>query len=347
MQCQVLDPDWQGQTFTVGIPLVDVDPLGRALIYVIRENIADKYAMYVVADLDGTIRFALLQPITSSAPGCMLYLQAINDGRHILTAQGDDASDDGPSKFGGGIGGPIDELHPRVLYKNAEAGALAWRCSERWVAKYAPPFVLTVHPWDMSDEVVVTSTATDPQNPKVNQTVMHGDALFFQTSSLATSGLNVWDPVNGTRPFIRWLNDPTRAAANLGTDGVDLVWSEGSDQDPNTQVYQTRSVMTSPYTIDPASLAPRRLRSQPDDIQAIYHWEVSCGYGVFDGGSNNVMLVRISDGRGWFIPTTPSQRIYLHRGVTCNEVLAAGQVNGTFTLFRIRIDSLGPGLAPD
>ena len=55
------------------------------------------------------------------------------------------------------------------------------------------------------------------------------DRLFWMAGgSLYGGGLMVWDVEHGTRNFVRWPGDKTRMAANLGSDGVDMVWWYGT-----------------------------------------------------------------------------------------------------------------------
>jgi REP element-mobilizing transposase RayT len=133
--------------------------------------------------------------------------------------------------------------------------------------------------------------------------VMWGDALFWQTSSQYRSGINVWTPAAGAKPFVRWVGDGTRGAGNFGTDGVDMVWSQGEGKQPTETLYPTRSVMTAPFTSDPAAVVPRRLRAQPpaDVSIGVQPFQVGCGYAAHGGGSCDVLVVRLADGWGWTI----------------------------------------------
>ena len=96
-----------------------------------------------------------------------------------------------------------------------------YRISGSWVARNrGPDFRVVIFPWTMSSETYVTSPPDDPDNLHANDLLMSGDGLFWRTSTLKIAGLNVWDPVGGTRPFIRWVGDYTKGAAGLGTLGL-------------------------------------------------------------------------------------------------------------------------------
>jgi hypothetical protein len=47
------------------------------------------------------------------------------------------------------------------------------------------------------------------------------------------------------------------------------------------------------------------------------------------------------------VPNTKTQKIWTPIGITCEEVFATGQIDGKITMARIRLDSLGAGMAPD
>ena len=176
-----------------------------------------------------------------------------------------------------------------------------------------------------------------------------GQAVFFTTGNLYRSGINVWDPDHGFRPFIRYLGDWTRGAGNLGTDGVDLVWSYGEGKEPGGTLlsYPIRSVMTSPFTTDPASVVPRRLRSEPPLNLAQHRWRVGCGYAAHEGTASSLFVVRLSDGWSWTIPGAAGRTFYKAIGVTCEEVFALGSMGEHANIARFRLDSLGPGSPPD
>jgi hypothetical protein len=158
----------------------------------------------------------------------------------------------------------------------------------------------------------------------------------------------VWDESNGARPFIRWIGDQTQGATDLGTDGVDLVWSYGEGKAPNEIVYPVRSIMTAPFTTDPMALQATRLRSQPYPTLGVHQFKVGCGFGMQETGGNGLLIIRLSDGISWTLPHLPGQFLPLGPiGLTCDEAFMFVQIGGRATIARIRLDSLGPGIPPD
>ncbi len=208
--------------------------------------------------------------------------------------------------------------------------------------------VLSFFPWDMSTETFITSPALDPEGLKAGYLVFRNGAAFWGTSTLYRTGINVWDPIGGARPFIRWVGDKTRGAGNFGTDGTDMVWCQGEGKAPNETQFPTRAIMTAPFTTDPAKLQPRRLRSLPTHRIAGAPAKVGCGHAVLEGPAGDLIVTRLSDGWSWIVPKTPERKIHTGLGLTCTELFAVGQMpDKPLTVARVRLDSLGPGFAPD
>ena len=176
------------------------------------------------------------------------------------------------------------------------------------------PFVMYGYPWDMSTETVVASAAADPENLHAGQLVVSGETVFWGTATLHRTGINVWDPQGGARPFIRWVGDYTRGAGDLGTDGVDLVWGYGEGKLPNDTNYPVASIMTAPFTNDPTALQARRLRSLPHGRIGGNQFEVGCGHAAYSAW-DDILVIRLSDGWSWVVPNTTGQ-IFFYAGWT-------------------------------
>jgi len=108
-----------------------------------------------------------------------------------------------------------------------------------------------------------------------------GDALLWSAESVPVSQIWTWTESAGPKPLVSFANDLTRGAANVFTDGVDLVWLQGEERDPKvSEFYPKRSVMTAKFTTDAIALKPVRVRSWPDE----FIWgndtpnAVGCGY---------------------------------------------------------------------
>jgi hypothetical protein len=73
---------------------------------------------------------------------------------------------------------------------------------------------------------------------------------------------------------------------------------------------------------------------------------VGCGYAARAIG-DHVRLLRLSDGRSWRFEQGSTWQWLRPLVVTCEEMFACAYVARTYTIVRVRIDSLGPGEAPD
>jgi len=132
-----------------------------------------------------------------------------------------------------------------------------------------------------------------------------------------------------------------------------MVWISGEGGAP---WYPTRSVMTSPFTTDPAALKPRRLRSWiPREITtlALTPVAVGCGHAAFahipEDLVEQILVVRLADGQSWILHHPDDRRWFYGApvAISCDELFAAVRVKNGDRLRRIRLDSLGPGIPPD
>lgn len=355
LDCQAMVTDWTDSTAPVGVVKMDRNPDGSAVLLIERghENPkGDSWIQNVVADADGNVRSAVMQAWSGmpfSSLGCVMTPEGFNEGYWVLFIRGSDQS----AKLGqmqGAIAGSVDDLHPTLLPGIEEhMYSDNWECSSKWLFREGAGFVETAFPWGSDAGVFVTSPAVDPDGLTPSQTIAVGDALFWETATTALRGINSWDPKHGARPFIRWIGDGTNGAGNLGTDGKALVWSYGEGKSYGDDVYPTASVMTAPFTTDPATLQPRRLRSQPGSgIGALDTWHVGCGLAAINGWNQDVFVVRISDGVAWTIPSVlPDIHLFSPLGLTCDEIFVLGTVGGRETVLRMKLDKLGPGMPAD
>ncbi|RYZ01100.1 MAG: hypothetical protein EON61_16850 [Alphaproteobacteria bacterium] len=187
-----------------------------------------------------------------------------------------------------------------------------------------------------------------------------GGAFLLRAGSGRTRALDVWTETSGYHRFLHDERPDLHAFGGFGTDGHDLVWVEGHDDQGTTGVYEpfpSSSIMTAPFTTDPTQLKSRRLRSNVNEAS----WEtfaVGCGYAAkvsdrVDG--HPLIIVRLSDGRKWEVASSPLSVPLEQRwswapnriGLTCDEVFVQGSPGKRLELARIRLDSLGPGVAAD
>lgn len=312
------------------------------------------WSLHLVASVDGPILNAMMKiwPYTDpNAAGCVPDNEALNEGRFILRMSGDDdhGIDANDALNVGALGGTVSSL-PNVIERFVDGQHYTWFTSADWYGRIGvPTSQVHVRKWTGGPEVLVTSAGMDPEGLSGDQFAMSGDTLFWTTATLSRAGINVWDPTNGTRPFIRWINDYTQGAADLGTDGVDMVWDYGNGKTQASEdPYPVRSIMTAPFTNDPTKINQRRLRSQPYQTFDAYPFVVGCGYAAHQNDGVGTLLVRISDGVSWIIGDDyPTLSLETPFGITCDEVFILGGVNGKTNIARVKIASLGPGTPPD
>jgi len=201
----------------------------------------------------------------------------------------------------------------------------------------------------------VYSPADDPEGLSNGEMVVWGKDIFIGIGGLEPHGVVSWNLDQGVQPLLRWPGDHTRAASLLGTDGKDMVWWYGEGKNLGETVFPKRSVMTAPYTTDPAVIqtTAKRLRSDPAGLDYPATWAVGCGYaaraGFVDGLNWELSVVRIQDGASWILPgTIDGTSIWAYAmGVTCDEVFVLWGSQGIQNIVRLRLDSLGPPLTPD
>ncbi len=211
-------------------------------------------------------------------------------------------------------------------------------------------FSLSAYDWDMKNEQFISSEAKDPDGLQLGDLVAHGDALFWTSENSYATGINSWTPADGARPFIRWVGDATRGARAFGTDGTTMVWSYGEGKKPSDGIgaFPIRSIMSAPFTTDPAKLQPKRLRSDPNPYMGGGEFRIACGRAANGGSDEPVVVVRLSDGVSWLVTThTLDFDPWKVLGVTCDHVYLYGRFDGRYNITRLRLDSLGPGLPPD
>jgi hypothetical protein len=316
-------------------------------------TVSQKHHVHVSVEVDGPVRSALMligSAVSGSWPSCSVGMQDANEGRVILAARGHVAGGSKESNHRGALGGSIDALQPTVLMHTQSDYPFSdgWACGASMITRVTGPFLMYAYPWDMSRELFVSSQATDPEKLDFSELLIRGEALFWTTANNYLSGLNVWTKDQGALPFVRFVGDATRGAGNLGTDGIHLVWSQGEGKQPTETVYPVRHIMTAPFVTSPSALAPKRLRSDPSVGIGVQAFQVGCGLAAHGGNTQPIIVVRVSDGWGWLLPTAVDgfkpMRV---QAISCDHLYVDGWFGGRLNIARIKLDSLGAGVPPD
>jgi hypothetical protein len=336
-------------------PRFERDAAGKARLMFGRYSTVDggsptSYIQFVVADADGPTRFALMRPYAEKDPGCLLLPDDLNEGQFAFGIQGDGTEPDTfNSKIHGVLVGEVGPLMPRVGPMKTELGWSYSLGKERvvrspggWLFMYPPDFSAEQLFWDYSKDPDLLGGVGGERPPQII-----GRDIIFVVGYPGMMGIMSYDDTAGVRPLVRWYGDQTRAAANVGTDGKDLVWTVGEDRPPGEWVYPTRSIMAAPYTTDPVALMPRRLRSDPSATVGLNSFAVGCGYAGHEVPVAGQIIVRLADGVSWTLPEAPDWKWGHVIGFTCEEVFLTYAVKTSAHIARVRLDSLGPGTAPD
>jgi hypothetical protein len=352
--CEAMVLDWtQGNGAIAASDMMRTNPDGTAVLAFrrITEDGPHPHDVDLVADADGPVRSAILQSIERwkdwSDPGCFLYsdYNRTNDGRVVYTVYGDDVEGaQSQSNAWGAIGGAWDDLRPRVLARRDDAWFNdhfvegPFECTS-WGFSFCPlgGSSRIVTTWDLA------ATTTYEPCMDGDPAVMSGDWIL--ASSYGT--VHSWSAAAGARTLLEPTLPPaTEGFGNLGTDGKVMVWSHGLGPMPDELSYPDGFIEMAPFTLDPAALAPVKVRAQPvTSINTLLGWVVGCGYAALDG-----TVVRLSDGVAWTLEGNIDLGFDLYDfiGITCEHVYVdvatfAGGVNTSVNIARIRLDSLGPG----
>lgn len=223
--------------------------------------------------------------------------------------------------------------------------------------------------WRLNDllQKIEKISPSNPDGFKGGIPIPTKGALFLQRNIVArTWGVFRWDPASGVLPFLVDPDPVHKAYFSFATDGVDMVWTEGTASLPEDPSYDNiylpfprRDIMTAPYQVDPP---PKGKRLRSDRVTGHRPFAVGCGRAahVTSEGQSTLQIVRLSDGVSWEIkgdlPNAPlaSRWTWIDQiGLTCDEIFFGavgpptelGVVRGT--IVKIKLSSLGPGIPPD
>lgn len=330
-----------------GLAIID----GRPTLRMMREVGWDEpgsYSEIVVADVDGPVRFAMRAPRDTS-PLCWARDVDLRDGflSIAIVADGTEPVDstDYPLADGTVLVDLADRVPRLVRRDEVDMWSADGYVSDTLVALRTDG--LTVH-----DHALESQEVAWPRTGRWVQGKTHvlGESVLFQVSG---PSIHAWSPELGTTTLVGF-EDPDRGAGAVGSDGVDLVWMEGSDRDEEIDIFRVRDIMTASWTPVPTLLAARRVRSDParaffDDGDA---FRVGCGMAArHQNGDHEVEIVRLEDGHTWYLDRIDGLwRPWFILGLTCTEIFimatiwpeGVAEADGTHVM-RIALDSLGTG----
>lgn len=331
---------------------------GKSYLMLGRNGIGDdpssKLRYRLIAETEGPVVNAFFDDSLK----CGLSMEGLNGARYAYWVG--PSAQPGPNQTEGVIAGQVGSAPDTVLSFPVGSLHMDWRVTSSWLVRWSSGG-LHARTWGSSTEITVQQASLDPEGYPAYGPRGAGDSLFWEVGDLKYHGIMSWTQAVGGRSLVRYLGDYTQGAGNFATDGVHMVWTHGEGKAPNDWEYPKRSVMTAPFTTDPDAVkqTAKRLRSDPGQI-GLDWFVVGCGYAARvyyentdagAGASQDLMIVRISDGMSWIYDApalSTGFRLDGVLGITCDEVFAHAQFpDDAVTIIRVRLDSLGPGIAPD
>lgn len=311
-------------------------------------NQSPRFVMPLVAEADGPVRAALLDPRVDvvdyawiQSPSlrggggdrAMFRLAPINPELSLAEAM---------------VGFKLDNSRPFLEHIFPNSTGHGFAASGSIWGTWDSYRILIAH-WGEEPKEVWGPAQSGYQQTQVSTL---GEFAVWSDGDELINNIDAWTPQRGAYPFISFGDDDTHGAEVLGMDGVDMVWIESEGRLPDGH-YAERSFMTSPFTTDPAELAPRRLRSFPSPYALTVPITVGCGYAGYGYEPGKVLLIRLEDGYWWELPTSGCtgpdftgdfcfEEVYL---ITCEEMFLRGGM--PMNIARVDIASLGDPNPPD
>ena len=355
MQCRRVAPNWQSASgghlgHHLSMDVVDGKPM------MLLRRVVGELVYETVDEVDGEVRTALMR-----AGDCTILAQPLK-GQKVVWRIYDKFSNTDWS--GGAVGGGIDTLRPRVYlpygHLPSTAGSHQYAVGPNmFIESIATPD--RIYSFDTGKVVHTIVHSPEDTGLLYSSYFFQGDDLFWSADSSRRTAIKVWTKARGTQTLVGWPGDATRGADGLGTDGVDMVWTEAFGRaGGSTSSYVNYETWTAKYTTDPSTLAAtkRRVRSADAARYSEQH-VVGCGYAAISiqprldwGAAPGFRVIRLSDGVSWTAMSDSLEQkgdFYTVRpaAITCDEVFLRGVAAGHSQVVRIRIDSLGPGTSPD
>jgi hypothetical protein len=361
VDCRWMKRSAGGVSFNVGPADMAVDTkTGAPLLEFMRGSLGgdETTVMWIVAEVDGPVRTALFSGNRGTGT-CPYIWHDLGENRYALapvTATGP-VVDGHVSEQRGVLAGDIDAPMPQTLVRfPPDHDPAHWYVSADWLVEFTTAYHIAWS-WDLKSHTTIYTAGDDPDGLAPHEAIVVGKDVFIDVGTLNHCGVMSWNPADGLRPFLRWFGSTTKGAANFGTDGMDLVWTQLEGIGACDQGAKA-SVWTAPYGTDPATTqaAARRLRSDLAG-RTMYPYAVADGFaarvvGPMDVPETTLFIVRLSDGYSWRIEGRLENDAHhwtqTFLSVANGEVFASiwGKEIGT-NIVRIRLDSLGPGTPPD
>jgi hypothetical protein len=303
----------------------------------------DKESLNMVVEADGPVH----QAFVTLPPRCGTDTFSSVSASSVVYTLDELSSDLSQVILDGALGGGIDQT-PHMLRVYSTVDSVGYVAGTNEFAEYGAAGFDTGS-WVDGHRIDSITASGSGQNGELQ---FQADNLFFGVNDLTYGRVELFHTGAPTLDFISFGNDTQSYAADFGTDGTDMVWSEAFGHPSDAAPWTTINIVTAPYTTNPVSITKRRLRSETITPGA-QKFVVGCGYAAHETATaqaEGVRIVRLSDGQSWLFLNSASPLLTWNApiAITCTEIF----INFNFgaaaqNLARIRLDSLGPGDAAD
>ncbi|MEW5742688.1 MAG: hypothetical protein AB1938_27470 [Myxococcota bacterium] len=286
----------------------------------------------VVAEADGEVDVA----VRERPGGCVLGLPSLGEGRFAWRIYPRTARGGVDETAGAFLVGDIDSDAAGEGERFVGSGREGFATSAGWLEVDPRDWVLRRFDWTGG----APDTLAD-DGAAVSQPVAVRSTVFWQRNvGLRTIGLRVWTKDVGARDFLSFGDDWQRAAADLGTDGVDTVWVEASGRTSPDAPFRSAVLRHAPFGAPPsasttlAEVSPLGLgTSRP---------VVGCGrVARLEAAGEALLLVDLRTHTRTTL-TLPGGRFLSALAVTCSEVFAltsVGTNGGSSVPHLVRLES--------
>jgi hypothetical protein len=304
------------------------------------------FADWIVGNVDGPIEFAMRAEWASRPPRCWALNRDLASGRFALSLHGDGTARG--RHVDGLLLGTVGSNQPVLAHRDESPGTSAWSVGASRLLRNDYGRITAL---DAAGAALIYESAMSPtQTPFDGRARLFGNDAVFQVADNRSASIWAYDAARGTHPLVSF--DLGRGAANVGSDGRDLVWTQGQGKPAGEEgPYVKGEIMTAPFTTDPARLAPRRLR---EDLSrgvgtALLQFAVGCGYAgrpLADG--RDAEIVRLADGVAFRLAGNEGWSWERVLGFTCTEAfLAVRSQRARYTVVRVPLAELGPPIPAD
>ncbi len=293
-----------------------------------------------MAEVDGAVRQAIWDDYASSTSNPFWFQAAGVAGGKSAWSVFDTSAQ--PRSYLG-LGGDDRALKPATLFgPGAEHGVP--RPGAHFYAEAGE--AISILDYEGRDYGVLVPDAGDAAVP-----AWAGD-LFFTTLTANGSAVQIWSKASGPKQLLSSQGREGHGIGSFATDGVDMVWLEGTTNPQSPDQFSTVDVFRAKASVDPKALAPLRVRAFPgQQIWSPFAPAVGCGYAAFNlvmsakgTAVSHLFIVKLADGSAWDLRPPDETNVRYNWGppaaITCDEVFVPMADN----LRRVRLDSLGSPL---